>query len=79
MTEKWPQLEKQRRMPDSLRQETGQRLVELYKRGKSVRQLCQETGYSIGRVRRLMDEVGVEYRSRGGATGRRVQVASDSG
>ena len=66
MSSKWPKMDKSKRMPDALRHEVGERLVAAYNEGASIRELCAETGYSIGRVRRLMDETGVAYRSRGG-------------
>ena len=62
----WPKMDRSKRMPDALRREVGERLVTAYNNGASIRELCAETGYSIGRVRRLMDETGVTYRSRGG-------------
>lgn len=56
------------RLPDSQRHRLGAALLREYNRGKSIRQLCAQTGYSIGRVRRLLEGVDVTYRSRGGNT-----------
>jgi hypothetical protein len=70
MSSKWPKMDKSKRMPDGLRREVGEQLVAAYDEGASIRALCAETGYSIGRVRRLMEEAGVTYRSRGGRGGR---------
>jgi Helix-turn-helix domain len=63
-----PRLDRGRRMPYADRTAAGAELLKGYQAGKSVRQLCAETGYSIGRTRRLLIEAGVEFRSRGGAT-----------
>lgn len=67
---KTPELKRGQRLPDSQRQKVGAELLKLYQAGRSVRQICAETGYSIGRVRRLLEEAGVTYRHRGGASGR---------
>lgn len=40
-------------------------LSEKYKAGASVRQLAEETGYSITRVRGLLEKVGTPMRRRG--------------
>lgn len=49
----------------------GRLLVKEYEAGKSIRQLCVQTGFSIGRMRRLLEAGGVQYRTRGGATRKR--------
>jgi len=49
----------------------GRLLVIEYQSGKSIRQLCEQTGYSIGRMRRLLEAGGVKYRGRGTATRKR--------
>jgi hypothetical protein len=67
-TAKLPQLQKNTRMPDAERKRVGEVLLREYEKGRSIRQLCAETGYSIGRVRRLLIDAGVQFRGRGGAT-----------
>ncbi len=57
------------RLPDVERRRLGALLRKEYEGGKSVRQLCADTGYSIGRVRGLLQVAGVKFRPRGG-TGR---------
>jgi hypothetical protein len=71
---KIPQLQKNVRMPDAERKRVGEALLREYEKGKSIRQLCAETGYSIGRVRRLLIDAGVEFRRRGGSTRSRAPV-----
>lgn len=61
-----PQLPRNQRLPDGERVRIGALLRERYESGLSVRQLCAETGYSIGRVRRMLIAAGVEFRQRGG-------------
>jgi hypothetical protein len=63
-----PRLPRGKRLRDSQRAETAAELLRRYNSGKSIRDICAETGYSIGRVRRLLEEAGVEFRQRGGAT-----------
>ena len=65
---KVPRLARGKRLRDSERAETAAELLRRYNSGKSIRDICAETGYSIGRVRRLLEEAGVEFRQRGGAT-----------
>jgi hypothetical protein len=64
---KTPELKRGQRLPDAQRAKIGAELIKRYEAGKSVRDICAETGYSIGRVRRLLEESGVEFRERGGA------------
>lgn len=64
---KTPELRRGQRMPSAERAEVGQDLLRRYESGRSIREICQETGYSIGRVRRLLEDAGVTYRRRGGA------------
>jgi Helix-turn-helix domain len=67
-----PRLERGRRLRNDERGTTAAELLKRYESGRSIREICGETGYSIGRVRRLLEEAGVNFRSRGGATrGRR--------
>lgn len=62
-----PVLSRNQRLPDSERTRVGAMLRERYEAGLSVRQLSRETGYSLGRIRRLLIESGVTFRPRGGA------------
>ena len=70
---KLPQLQKNMRMPDAERKRVGEALLREYDKGRSIREICAETGYSIGRVRRLLIDAGVQFRGRGGATRNRKQ------
>lgn len=62
-----PTLSRNQRLPDGERRRIATMLRERYDAGRSVRELCGETGYSIGRVRRLLIEAGVTFRPRGGS------------
>jgi DNA-directed RNA polymerase specialized sigma24 family protein len=64
---KTPSLRRGQRLSAKQRDKIGAELLKRYEHGRSVRELCAETGYSIGRVRRLLIEAGVTFRSRGGA------------
>lgn len=66
-----PELRRGQRLRGDDRASVGRHLLERYESGESIRQLCAETGYSIGRVRRLLEESGVTFRGRGGATRRK--------
>jgi hypothetical protein len=61
-----PALAKGHRISGTERDKLAKRLLTEYQAGKSIRQICAETGYSIGRVRRLLIDAGVEFRGRGG-------------
>jgi len=61
-----PALAKRHRISGADRDKLGKRLLTEYQAGKSIRQICAATGYSIGRVRRLLIDAGVEFRGRGG-------------
>ena len=74
-----PKIEPHRRLSGPARADASDQLLQLYEGGKSIRQLCAETGYSIGRVRRLLQEAGVTYRSRGGSRGRALAGRRGSG
>ena len=63
-----PRLPRGKRLRDAERADVAAELLRRYNDGRSIRELCTETGYSIGRVRRLLEEAGVEFRRRGGAT-----------
>jgi hypothetical protein len=54
-------------MTSAERAVVGEDLLRRYESGRSIREICKETGYSIGRVRRLLEDAGVTYRRRGGA------------
>ena len=73
MMTKVPRLPRGKRLPDSERSDVAAELLRRYNGGKSIRELCAETGYSIGRVRRLLEEAGVTFRRRGGATRRQAR------
>jgi hypothetical protein len=74
---KIPQLRSGQRLSDKERAQVSADLLRRYQGGQSIRQICQQTGYSIGRVRRLLIEGGVEFRSRGG--GNRTSQRARSG
>ena len=63
-------------MSDAERAAVGQDLLRRYEAGASIREICRETGYSIGRVRRLLEDAGVTYRRRGGANRSRERPAA---
>lgn len=64
---KTPTLRRGQRLAGPERDKIAQHLVKRYETGLSVRQLSAETGYSLGRIRRLLIDGGVEFRRRGGA------------
>lgn len=66
-----PDLRRGQRLRGESRASVAQHLLARYEDGQSIRQICSETGYSIGRVRRLLEEAGVTFRGRGGATQRK--------
>jgi hypothetical protein len=70
---KLPNLPRGKRLSGDDRAGVGDELLDRYKNGKSIREICTETGYSIGRTRRLLQEAGVEFRQRGGANHRNGQ------
>ena len=61
-----PKLQRGQRLSAKDREQVGQDLLREYDAGASIRQLCARTGYSIGRVRRLLEDAGVAFRPRGG-------------
>jgi hypothetical protein len=65
---KVPALPRGKRLRDKERSDVAAELLRRYNGGKSIREICSETGYSIGRVRRLLEEAGVAFRRRGGAS-----------
>lgn len=68
-----PKLRPRQRLIPVERERLGKLLGQEYQAGQSIRQLCAQTGYSIGRVRRILEAGGVQYRGRGGS-GRSVQA-----
>lgn len=71
---KVPRLPRGKRLRDKERSDVAAELLRRYNGGRSIREICEETGYSIGRVRRLLEEAGVTFRRRGGAArSRKVQ------
>lgn len=75
---KTPSLRSGQRLTGPERDKVAQHLVKRYETGLSVRQLRAETGYSLGRIRRLLIDGGVEFRHRGGARRRKPQKRSAS-
>jgi hypothetical protein len=67
---KTPDLTRNQRVTGAEREKLSGELLKRYQRGQSIREICSETGYSIGRVRRLLVDAGVEFRGRGGTHGR---------
>jgi hypothetical protein len=67
---KTPELGRNQRVTGTERTKLGNELLKRYQKGASIREICSETGYSIGRVRRLLVDAGVEFRGRGGTQGR---------
>lgn len=63
-----PKLRRGQRVKPEDQARLGRLLVKEYEAGKSIRELCVQTGYSIGRMRRLLEAGGVQYRGRGGST-----------
>lgn len=61
-----PVLAPNARIPGEQRQLLAAQLAGRYNAGASIRELCAETGYSIGRVRGLLIIAGVTFRDRGG-------------
>ena len=72
---KTPDLGRNQRVTGAERDKLGGELLKRYQKGQSIREICQETGYSIGRVRRLLVDAGVEFRGRGGTHGRPRKAA----
>ena len=61
-----PALDRNERVTGPQRAALGAQLRARYEAGASIRTICDETGYSIGRVRRLLLDAGAELRGRGG-------------
>jgi hypothetical protein len=75
---KTPELARNQRVTGTERTKLGNELLKRYQKGASIREICAETGYSIGRVRRLLVDAGVEFRGRGGTQGRSRKDGKDS-
>jgi hypothetical protein len=60
-----PQLSLHMRLDDETADYLGAELRQRYESGRSIRELAQETDYSIGRVRSLLYRSGAPLRSRG--------------
>lgn len=60
-------LPKGQRITGADRQKLARKLLSEYQRGASIRELAAKHSRSIGGVRRMLIEAGVEFRSRGGA------------
>ena len=67
---KTPDLARNQRVTGAEREKLSGELLKRYEKGASIREICADTGYSIGRVRRLLVDAGVEFRGRGGTHGR---------
>lgn len=55
------------RLDDDIARDVATTLKEKYQHGHSIRELSEETSYSIGRIRGLLRRAGTELRSRGGS------------
>ena len=60
-----PQLEPHARIPGGLADRLGELLREQYESGLSIRELSHATGFSITRVRSLLEQAGTPLRGRG--------------
>ncbi len=64
-----PHIDSNVRLPTHVSEHLGTKLRHRYEAGASIRVLAQETGYSITRVRGLLDCAGTKIRPRGRANG----------
>lgn len=55
------------RLSDSQAEDIGMALRQRYEEGRSIRELSEETTYSIGRIRTLLNAADTTFRSRGGS------------
>ncbi len=62
-----PLLARHARMPDDTQHSVASSLRDQYEQGRSIRELSDETRYSISRVRGLLHAAGTTLRSRGGS------------
>lgn len=65
--EQVPYIEPHERTSEWLSNRIAGILASEYASGRSIREIAEDTGYSIGRVRTLLDRAGVDYRQRGRA------------
>ena len=65
-----PVLAPRARIPGEQRKQLAEQLAGRYNAGASIRELCAETGYSIGRVRGLLISAEVTFPGRGGKRSR---------
>lgn len=64
-TVSFPELAPNERVTGSRRADLGAAVRARYEDGASIRTICDETGYSIGRVRGLLRDAGAVFRGRG--------------
>ncbi|MHC9295621.1 MT-A70 family methyltransferase [Mycobacterium sp. LTG2003] len=60
-----PAVTKHVRLDPATRERVGKEMRILYESGKSIREIVDETGYSITRVRRLLQNAGTTFRTQG--------------
>jgi hypothetical protein len=60
-----PHIDPHVRLPEQAAEQIGQRLRAKYDEGASIRDLADEAGYTIQRVRTLLTRAGAEIRGRG--------------
>lgn len=60
-----PAVTKHVRLDPATRERVGKEMRILYESGQSIRQIVDETGYSITRVRRLLQNAGTTFRTQG--------------
>lgn len=73
-----PRVESHERMSDWLASRVASILAAEYRAGRSIRDLAEDTGYSIGRVRSLLGRGGVDFRNRGRVPGERLPTERES-
>ncbi len=69
-----PVLAPRARIPGEEHEQLAEQLAGRCNAGASIRELCAETGYSIGRVRGLLISADVTFRDRGGHRRRPVKT-----
>jgi len=82
MSNQVPSLNRGQRTSPAQAAEISEMLVKMYDSGSSVRDLRDETGYSLGRIRRLLIAGDVKFRPRGGrplASRKKAADGKDSG
>lgn len=73
--EKFPTLDRHERMSDWLSQRVARVMSDEYLEGASVKELADSSGYSITRVRNLLEIAGTELRSQGRPKNRRSSTS----